>query len=263
VLEGAVQAGADSLGLEYQDRDLIVYYNFGNTGLGAARITKGLQQPVIRELIQQAGLSLKRKGTMQVKLFGEAYDVQVEEHEYFGESSFNLTLKENRKKAGGPTLLALKKPTGKKVADADQQVRHKLGWDRARVLRQVAMLVPRALDEGLQVCVGGEDASRADFDFVLRVLAAAERAGARRFRFADTVGVLEPFRTYIVGSSPPMRRVLEQIRAVAKWTTTVLIRGESGIGKELIASAIHSDQPALDGFRPLRPRRTWRAPPGY
>jgi len=81
---------------------------------------------------------------------------------------------------------------------SDQQVRHKLGWDRASVLRQVATLVPRALDEGLQVCVGGEDASRADLDFVLRVIAAAERAGARRFRFADTVGVLEPFRTHAI-----------------------------------------------------------------
>jgi homocitrate synthase NifV len=79
---------------------------------------------------------------------------------------------------------------------SDQQVRHKLGWDRAGVLCQVATLVPRALDEGLQVCVGAEDASRADFDFVLRVLEAAERAGAQRFRFADTVGVLEPFRTH-------------------------------------------------------------------
>jgi len=81
---------------------------------------------------------------------------------------------------------------------SDQQVRHKLGWDRAGVLRQVATLVPRALDDGLQVCVGGEDASRADLDFVLRVLEAAERAGARRFRFADTVGVLEPFRTHAI-----------------------------------------------------------------
>jgi Nif-specific regulatory protein len=47
----------------------------------------------------------------------------------------------------------------------------------------------------------------------------------------------------IIGSSAPMRRVFEQIRAVAKWTTTVLIRGESGTGKELIANAIHYNSP--------------------
>jgi Nif-specific regulatory protein len=47
----------------------------------------------------------------------------------------------------------------------------------------------------------------------------------------------------IVGSSAPMRRVFEQVRAVAKWTTTVLIRGESGTGKELIANAIHYNSP--------------------
>ncbi len=43
----------------------------------------------------------------------------------------------------------------------------------------------------------------------------------------------------VVGSSIPMRQVFEQVRQVAKWDTTVLIRGQSGTGKELIASAIH------------------------
>lgn len=43
----------------------------------------------------------------------------------------------------------------------------------------------------------------------------------------------------IIGASPVMQRVFEQVRAVAKWTTTVLIRGESGTGKELVANAIH------------------------
>lgn len=43
----------------------------------------------------------------------------------------------------------------------------------------------------------------------------------------------------ITGASPLMQRVFEQIRQVAKWDTTVLIRGQSGTGKELIASAIH------------------------
>ncbi len=50
----------------------------------------------------------------------------------------------------------------------------------------------------------------------------------------------------IIGHSPPMRRVFEQIRAVAKWTTTVLIRGESGTGKELVASSIHYNSPRAE-----------------
>ena len=48
------------------------------------------------------------------------------------------------------------------------------------------------------MCVGGEDSSRADPDFLLRVIETASLAGARRFRFADTVGLLEPFRTHQV-----------------------------------------------------------------
>ena len=43
----------------------------------------------------------------------------------------------------------------------------------------------------------------------------------------------------IVGSSVPLRRVLSQIGKVAPTDSTVLILGETGTGKELIASAIH------------------------
>ena len=47
----------------------------------------------------------------------------------------------------------------------------------------------------------------------------------------------------VVGRSYSMRRVFEQARLVAKWNTTVLIRGETGTGKELIANAIHYASP--------------------
>ena len=43
----------------------------------------------------------------------------------------------------------------------------------------------------------------------------------------------------LVGSSEPMRRVLEQVRKVAATDATVLVLGESGTGKELVARAIH------------------------
>jgi Nif-specific regulatory protein len=51
----------------------------------------------------------------------------------------------------------------------------------------------------------------------------------------------------IVGHSAAMRRIFEQIRMVAKWNTTVLIRGETGTGKELIANSIHYNSPRARG----------------
>ncbi|MEN9985370.1 MAG: hypothetical protein RI925_872 [Pseudomonadota bacterium] len=47
----------------------------------------------------------------------------------------------------------------------------------------------------------------------------------------------------VAGHSASMRRVFDQARQVAKWNTTVLIRGETGTGKELIANAIHYHSP--------------------
>jgi formate hydrogenlyase transcriptional activator len=44
----------------------------------------------------------------------------------------------------------------------------------------------------------------------------------------------------IVGSSAPLRQVLAQVEKVAPTVSTVLILGETGTGKELIARAIHS-----------------------
>ena len=79
---------------------------------------------------------------------------------------------------------------------SDIQMRHKLERDRDWVLGTIHYFVNRALDLGMDVCVGGEDSSRADMDFLLRVVETAELAGARRFRFADTLGLLDPFTTF-------------------------------------------------------------------
>ena len=47
----------------------------------------------------------------------------------------------------------------------------------------------------------------------------------------------------IVGSSPSLRQALRQVDLVAATDSTVLIRGETGTGKELIARAIHERSP--------------------
>ena len=82
------------------------------------------------------------------------------------------------------------------VPVSDQQLRNKLGKDRKWALASIQHYVSKARDMGLAVGVGGEDASRADDDFLLRVMEVAQEAGADRFRFADTVGIMEPFGVF-------------------------------------------------------------------
>lgn len=53
-----------------------------------------------------------------------------------------------------------------------------------------------AHDCGLAVSVGGEDSSRANESFLLDVASLAQEWGAFRFRFCDTVGILDPLMTY-------------------------------------------------------------------
>ena len=82
------------------------------------------------------------------------------------------------------------------VPVSDLQIEKKLQRSRGWVLETVRRFVREAIDLGLEVAVGGEDSSRADLDFVLRVAEAAQAAGASRYRFADTLGILDPFSTF-------------------------------------------------------------------
>ncbi len=43
----------------------------------------------------------------------------------------------------------------------------------------------------------------------------------------------------IMGQSPPMQEILQQIRTVAPFNSTILITGETGTGKELVAQTLH------------------------
>ncbi|MCX9154635.1 homocitrate synthase [Niveibacterium sp. 24ML] len=76
---------------------------------------------------------------------------------------------------------------------SDQHLRGKLGKGRDWLLDEVTQRVAQARALGLEVAVGLEDASRADPAFLKQIAATAQQAGARRLRFADTLGVMEPF----------------------------------------------------------------------
>jgi two-component system NtrC family response regulator len=50
----------------------------------------------------------------------------------------------------------------------------------------------------------------------------------------------------IIGASPKMREIFQQIALVARADLTVLVQGDSGTGKELVAQAIHRRSPRKD-----------------
>jgi PAS domain S-box-containing protein len=51
----------------------------------------------------------------------------------------------------------------------------------------------------------------------------------------------------IVGTSQALRRMLKRVEAVAETPASVLVQGESGVGKELVARAIHARSPRVEG----------------
>lgn len=83
------------------------------------------------------------------------------------------------------------------VPVSDIQIARKLGRDRSWVLQTIRHHVARLADGGVSVSVGFEDASRADGSFLAAAAAAAQAAGARRVRYADTLGLLDPFQTHL------------------------------------------------------------------
>jgi formate hydrogenlyase transcriptional activator len=71
---------------------------------------------------------------------------------------------------------------------------------------------------------------------------AAERAQRENVALREEIDMVSMFES-IVGTSPPLQAVLARVAKVARTDSTVLITGETGTGKELIARAIHKRSP--------------------
>lgn len=84
------------------------------------------------------------------------------------------------------------------LATSDIHIETKLKKDREWVIDSIREAVAFAKSHGVYVSVNAEDASRTEFSFLLRYAEAAKAEGADRLRFCDTIGIMEPFRTYKV-----------------------------------------------------------------
>ncbi|KIH76178.1 trans-homoaconitate synthase [Geoalkalibacter ferrihydriticus DSM 17813] len=79
---------------------------------------------------------------------------------------------------------------------SDIHITHKLRKTRQWVREQLRRALDFCAKHDLYVSVGGEDSSRADPDFLVELMQIAKEMGADRFRFCDTLGILDPFSTY-------------------------------------------------------------------
>jgi formate hydrogenlyase transcriptional activator len=107
---------------------------------------------------------------------------------------------------------------------------NKFGQEDLDILSQISAQISLALDNAL--AYGRLRASRNRLEDERLYLESEIRA---EYNFED-----------LVGKSPALRKVLDQVEIVAPTGSSVLLRGETGTGKELIARAIHSHSPRRD-----------------
>ncbi len=125
------------------------------------------------------------------------------------------------------------------------------GMDGLEVLDRIRLFdesIPVVIVSGhATVSTAVEATKRGAFDFIEkpleseRVLVTVRNAVDRR-RLADENRQLrraEQLRHEMVGQSPALARITDAIRRAAPTNATVLVLGESGVGKELVARAIH------------------------
>lgn len=82
------------------------------------------------------------------------------------------------------------------ISTSDIHINDKLKSTREKVLDQMVNAVEYAKKEGLYISVNAEDASRTDDEFLFEFIRQAVSAGADRIRYCDTIGILNPIRTF-------------------------------------------------------------------
>jgi homocitrate synthase NifV len=147
---------------------------------------------------------------------------------------------------------------------SDIQMRAKLKLDRSGILARLREVIAYAVDCGLRVAMGGEDSSRADLDFLLTAIEQASLAGAHRFRFADTLGHMDPFAVHDLFTRLRRETDLElefhghDDLGLATANTLAAIRGGAthasvcvlGLGERAGNAALEEIAAALNHFHP-------------
>src|SRR5215217_1145460 len=126
------------------------------------------------------------------------------------------------------------------------------GLDTLAEIRKLDEALPVAMISGHGTITDAMQATRLGaFDFIEKpftservLVTVAKGLEVRELRQENRELKLAMESKYeIVGNSPSLRRVLESVQRAAPTNATVMLLGESGVGKELVARTIHRNSP--------------------
>jgi two-component system NtrC family response regulator len=124
-------------------------------------------------------------------------------------------------------------------------------WPAVRVVLMTAYAsmesARKALKDGAYDYVDKEGEFREELKSIVERASREHALQADNQRLSGALGHLKKVLATVVGGSPSLRQALQLAEKVAVTDSTVLLRGESGTGKDLFARAIHLTSPRAGG----------------
>ena len=154
--------------------------------------------------------------------------------------------------SSGPEGLAVLKRDQPDMVVLDIKMPGMSGLDVLGEIRKVDEAIPVAMMSGHGTVADAMQATRLGaFDFIEKpftservLVTVAKGLEVRQLKRENRELKLAMEARYeIVGDSPALRSVLEAVRKAAPTNATVLLTGESGVGKELVARTVHRNSP--------------------
>ncbi|HEY7322444.1 MAG TPA: sigma 54-interacting transcriptional regulator [Candidatus Binatia bacterium] len=182
-----------------------------------------LDFPVSKGMLQE-GLSIPVEGSPTGRAITTRQPVLITrgDIEQFGSDIARRILAEGLKSAYCLPLISHDRPLGTLVVGSLRE--ENFPQKDAELLRHIAN----------QIAIGVENALS-----YRQIVDRANKLSEEKLYLQDEIRTEYNFEE-IVGESPALKKVLEQIQTVAPTDSTILILGETGTGKELIARAIHN-----------------------
>ncbi|MBD3228016.1 MAG: hypothetical protein GF329_07485 [Candidatus Lokiarchaeota archaeon] len=159
----------------------------------------GVQMPGIRapgpeERLEIARL-LSKIGIERIEMFGTWYEIDrksatlILESEIPDKTRVAIWVRANKADIDDALKLPNIKEVGISHPISDIHLKYKLDIDRETAFNRISNVIQYARDHGLRVFYHGEDCTRADWNFELKIIKMLEELKVNTYRVCDTVGV--------------------------------------------------------------------------